>query len=380
MRQPTNARPGREPANRQIYRLRRFANGFWRICWTVGRVTHSRATRCRDEAGAKAELQRFLEARRPRPRSYTVATALADYLEDRRGEVAAFARLQHGAKPVRRLLGRLKVAELTPAVGRRYAKTRRAEGIGDGTIGRELAVLRAALRLAKGEGLIRDVPMLPMPERPPPRDRWLSRDEADRLIAAAIEAHIGLFILIALHTAARCGAILGLRWRQVDLDSGLIDFNVAGRRTAKGRAVVPINDTLRAALLSARETRERLCLTKGRSRDATDELVIQWRGRPVRSVARGVAAACRRAGLAGVTPHVFRHTAATWLAKAGVAIERIAQYLGHTNSAITERVYAKHQPDWLRDAARALAGEGAYPGKAAISGPALAGEPERQAA
>lgn len=375
MRQPTTARPGCEPANQtarvtragqaspnsgHAYRLRRFPNGYWRICWTQGRVTHSRSTRCRDEAGAKLELQRWLEARRPKPRSYSVTMALADYLDDRRGEVAAHARLQHAAKPVRRLLGRLKVAELTPAVARRYARARRAEGIGDGTIGRELAALRAALRLAKGEGRIRDVPMLPLPERPPPRDRWLQRADAERLLAAAALAHIRLFILLALHTAARCGAILGLRWRQVDLDALLIDFRAPGRKaTAKGRAVVPINGTLRTALLTARETILALCLTKGRSANINDAPVIAWRGRPLRCVARGVAAACRRAAIEGVTPHIFRHTAATWMAQAGVPIERIAQYLGHTNPAITAKVYAKHRPDWLRDAAAALDGRAA---------------------
>lgn len=357
-RSVAKAAAGAQPPSGPSYRLRRFPNGRWRIVWTAGRVTHSRSTRCQDEAGARAELARFIESRRPKARSFTVAAALADYLADRRGEVVAFARLEHGAKALHRHMGRAKVADLTPASGRRYIRARRDEGAGDGTIGRELAQLRAALRLARAEGRIRDVPSLPMPPRPPPRDRWLSRDEAGRLIAAAIEPHVRLFVILALHTAARGGAIRELRWRQLDFEAGLVDFRAAGRRkTAKGRAVVPMTDTLRAALLEARAAAEASCSTTETKPGfclTGDAPVIAYRGRPVKSVARGVDAAARRAKLAGVTPHVFRHTSATWLAQAGVAMERIAQFLGHTNPATTARIYAKHSPDWLADAARKL--------------------------
>jgi integrase len=52
----------------------------------------------------------------------------------------------------------------------------------------------------------------------------------------------------------------------------------------------------------------------------------------------------------------MRHTAAVWMAEAGVPMPVIAQYLGHTDSRITERVYARFSPDYLRGAADALAG------------------------
>ena len=343
---------GDRPIDGPAYRLRRFSNGRWRIVWTVDRVTHSRSTRCQDEVGARAELARWIEGRRPKARSFTVAAALADYLADRKGEVVAYAQLEHGAKALHRHMGRAKVADLTPASGRRYIRARRDEGAGDGTIGRELAQLRAALRLAKAEGRIRDVPTLPMPPRPPPRDRWLQRDEAARLIEACVEAHVRLFIIVALHTAARGGAIRELRWRQIDFEAGLVDFRAAGRRkTAKGRAVVPMTGTLRAALIEARDAG---VVAEACRPPEPDDPVIAYRGRAVRSVAHGVHAAARRAAVADVTPHVFRHTAATWLAQAGVAMERIAQFLGHTNPATTARIYAKHSPDWLKDAARRL--------------------------
>lgn len=55
-----------------------------------------------------------------------------------------------------------------------------------------------------------------------------------------------------------------------------------------------------------------------------------------------------------VTAHMFRHSAAVWMAEGGVPMSEIAQYLGHSNTSITERIYARYSPDYLRNAARHL--------------------------
>ena len=43
-----------------------------------------------------------------------------------------------------------------------------------------------------------------------------------------------------------------------------------------------------------------------------------------------------------------------WMAEDGVPMDVIAQYLGHSNAAITARVYARFSPDYLRNAARSV--------------------------
>ena len=87
---------------------------------------------------------------------------------------------------------------------------------------------------------------------------------------------------------------------------------------------------------------------------ARTRFVIEWARQPVKKVRRGITAAAHRAGIVGVTPHVLRHTAAVWMAEAGRAMSEIAQYLGHADSRITERVYARYSPNHLRKAADAL--------------------------
>jgi integrase len=51
----------------------------------------------------------------------------------------------------------------------------------------------------------------------------------------------------------------------------------------------------------------------------------------------------------GISPHVFRHTAATQMARRGIPLFLIAKALGNSMRMV-ERVYAKHAPDDLRAA------------------------------
>lgn len=66
-----------------------------------------------------------------------------------------------------------------------------------------------------------------------------------------------------------------------------------------------------------------------------------------------ILAASQRSGV-HATPHMFRHSAAVWMAEDRTPMEEIAAYLGHSDTRITSRVYARFSPDYLRRAAKAL--------------------------
>lgn len=82
--------------------------------------------------------------------------------------------------------------------------------------------------------------------------------------------------------------------------------------------------------------------------------MVEWAGGPVQSVKKGFRAATVAAGLEGVSPHVLRHTAAVHMAEAGISMDEIAQYLGHSDTRITASTYARYSPEHLRKAAKAL--------------------------
>ena len=67
-------------------------------------------------------------------------------------------------------------------------------------------------------GPLRVIPTYWLPDRNPPRERWLTRSEAARLLWAARRCqHIRRFILLGLYTGSRPGVILAARWDQIDL-------------------------------------------------------------------------------------------------------------------------------------------------------------------
>ncbi len=111
-------------------------------------------------------------------------------------------------------------------------------------------------------------------------------------------------------------------------------------RTCRRRVPVPINDTLHAALVEAQAV-------------ATTDDVIEWAGGPVAQIKHAFRDAAARAKLAGVTPHVLRHTAVTWMLQGGIDPWKAAGLVGMTVDMV-QQVYGHHHPDYLRDAARAL--------------------------
>ena len=86
---------------------------------------------------------------------------------------------------------------------------------------------------------------------------------------------------------------------------------------------------------------------------AQTNFVIEHNGKPVASIKTGFRAAVRRAGIEYCSPHALKHTAATWMMKDGIDLEKVARYLGTTKNVV-ERVYGHHAPDYLADASKAL--------------------------
>jgi integrase len=79
----------------------------------------------------------------------------------------------------------------------------------------------------------------------------------------------------------------------------------------------------------------------GKSADAL--VFTTWRGRPLRNLnfRRDVFdRAAENAGLAGLTPHELRHTAASLAVAAGAKVKSVQAMLGHALAAMTVDVYA----------------------------------------
>ena len=293
-----------------------------------------------DRARAEELLGTWLKEAN-KPNTKTVKTLWDSYVEENRGK-AVIATLRYTWKALTPVFANVRPEDVSVELCRSHTGARRGNGISDGTIWTELGHLRTILSWAFKRGVIDRAPYVELPAKPKPKERHLTRDEARKLVAGASMPHVKLFIHLALATAARKAALFDLTWDRIDFDSGMIDLrNPSLTRRHKGRAFVPMNRTVRAALMGA---------VKGH----TSDFVIEWGGEQVGSVRRGLSHAAEVAGIAGVTPHVLRHTAAVWMAEAGRPMEEVPQYLGHSNSRMTEFVYARFSPEHLRKSAAAL--------------------------
>jgi integrase len=319
------------------------------ITWTEQGRSRERSTGTAEREKAEIVFAEWLQLRGRRdgpsdPATVLVTDVLNHYLHHRGPKVAAPERIAYAALELTDFFEGNTLAEVTSTTCGRYAEKRERSA---GTIRRELSVLRAAINYAHRAGLITRPVAVELPERPAPRDRWLARQEAARLLRAArtpqARLYMPLFILLGVYTGRRKQAILSLRWSQVDLEAERINFEIAGRRrTNKKRGVIPIPPRLLPHLRRARK------------RGTDLGYVLHIDGKRIGDIKRGFAAACDRAGLEGVSPHTLRHTAATWIARDGTtSLEDAADYLSMSEETL-RNVYRHHHPDFLRGAAESI--------------------------
>jgi integrase len=318
------------------------------ITWTERGRSRERSTGTPNREEAEIVFAEWMQLRGRRkgpsdPAEILVTDVLTEYARERGPKVVAPAQMGRSIYALAGFWQEKVVADVTPQNCIQYAEKRdRASG----TIRRELGVLQAAISWAHRNGTLTRSVAVQLPKAAEPRDRWLTRQEAARLIRASrtqkARLYMPLFILLGLYTGRRKEAILSLRWPQVDLAAGLIDFEVAGRqRTKKKRGKVPI------------PTRLMPHLRRARLRGTDLGYVLHIDGERILNVKKGFGAACKRAGLQGVTPHTLRHTAATWLMQSGVKTWEAAGFLAMSEKTLIA-VYGHHHPDFMREAAKAI--------------------------
>ena len=207
---------------------------------------------------------------------------------------------------------------------------------------RDLEELRAAINHHRQEGLHDRIVSVVLPARRPPRERWLDRGEAARLLWTAWRRskcqHVARFILVALYTGRRASVVCGASFKRetgrpwVDVENGMLWPPERARKTKKRNP--PFRSRAAADAPAAWKR-------------AGQRYVVEWGGGPVTRVDKTMKEIAIAAGLGNeVTPHVLRHTAATWQMQAGVDIFEAGRYLGMTSRTL-ETTYAHHRTEHL---------------------------------
>lgn len=351
-----------------LRRAREDGAGRHAAVWTIRDGSHRESTGCpaHDTAGAERALGRYIATKHAKairqsnrdPDQIPVADVLMVYVRDVVPNHSRPTETKGRIKTLDTFFGDKLLSSVTGETCRAYAAQRST----DASARRELEELRAAINHHRREGLCNKVVEVVLPRERPPRSRWLTRSEAARLIWHAwryrelqkgkptdrrSRQHIARFVLIGLYTGTRAGAVCGAAlaptpgsgW--IDLEHGVFYRRPAGQReTKKRQPPVPLPDRLLAHLRRWKRLGQRFA--------------VEWNGQPVRSVDKAFANVVADAGLGeDVTPHVLRHTAATWLMQAGVDMWEAAGYLGMTVEMLSQR-YGHHHADHLAGAKRAF--------------------------
>lgn len=331
--------------------------------WIIIDGKQQRRTGTTDRTEAETRLAEYLLDRgRPsgphEPGQMMIADVLDIYGREHAPTTADPERIANAIMPLLDFWGDLSVSAITGNTCRRYGADRRIykgtpreRPAGIGTVRRELGCLSAALHYCTSEGYLTRAPEVKLPEKKAPRDRWLTRQEAARLIRAARSSkrtrHLAAFILVALYTGTRKEAILGLRFEPhvnggwIDTDRGVLYRKAEdARETRKRRPPVRMP---RKLLGHARRWQ------KGRT------WVVEFRGARVGSIKTAWRRIVAEAGMPEVTPHTLKHTAVTWAMHRGVPLADAAGFFG-TTIATLEAVYLHHHADFQEATANALDG------------------------
>jgi integrase len=207
--------------------------------------------------------------------------------------------------------------------------------------------------------------------------RPLSLEEVHQFLSSVKDDSLFAAMFLEFGTGVRRGELLGLRWRDLDLDNGVLhvrqtlvrvrnheatEDNRKTRlifqepKTEQSRRTIPIPEEIIEALKrhKARQAQDRLLM--GEAYVDRGLVICQANGQPIdpRNFTRHFERLLRQAGLPKIRFHDGRHTFATLMLELGESAKTVQTMLGHTKIATTLDIYSHVSLDLEKKAAARL--------------------------
>jgi integrase len=266
---------------------------------------------------------------------YTWNEAVVRYLKETKHKASQVSDIYH-LRWLDKYLNGVELQTIKRDLLDKISAAKQADGVANSTVNRVQEVIRIILRKACNEWeWIDRVPMVRMLPEPTKRVRWLTRNEADRLIAE-LPTHLADMVCFSLETGLRRANVTGLQWSQVDLVRKTAWIHPD---QAKARKAIPV------PLSSAAVTVLRKQLGRHQTR------VFSFRGKPVHQVnTKAWHKALKRVGIENFRWHDLRHTWASWHIQEGTPLH-VLQELGGWSSPEMVQKYAhlssEHLAQWV---------------------------------
>ena len=236
-------------------------------------------------------------------------------------------------------LSTYQLHEITRDLLEEVARKKEETGVSPTTVNRMLEVVRAILRRAQVEWeWIDKIPTIRMRHVEKQRIRWLTLDEATRLLNE-LPSHLKEMAAFSLATGLRASNVTGLQWQEVDLKKGHTYIHPDQAKTKKAISV-PLNVNA-LSVLNAR---------KGKH----PQYVFTYKDMPIGQCnTKAWRNALKRAGIDNFRWHDLRHTWASRLIQKGVPLHALMEMGGWTDVDMV-RKYAHFSSSHLLEFAEVL--------------------------
>jgi integrase len=326
---------------------------------------------------AKAKLSQLPSIKRTQDSESLEKLKLADYLLDwldheHKHNIAHSTYKRYRSLSVNHinpLIGNYQIGKLTPRIITWFLSQMRNSGQSVRSMQQARALLSIALGEAENQGSIQSNPVRKV-KNPQLTERQISPltlEEVKRLLKTYEGTYLSARLHMALICGLRQGEALGLRWQDVDLETGLIQIRTqiqiidgkqafSSLKTERSRRSLVLTASTRNALLTHKNLVEEMFVKADGGWEDWDLVFPRNNGTP-RSAQTDYDDWLKALKLCGLTHkrlHDARHTAATLMYSQGIGIETISRSLGHSSSAITSRLYVHSAEAPLRNASELM--------------------------
>jgi len=289
--------------------------------------------------------------------------AMKQYLEFYKAENAPYTYQKYAlpaSKNLQAYFGRYRLSQISLLLIEKYKRDRKASGKADGTVNRELTLLRhffnkcidfqlarsnpfrVVLSLENGTHRVQKVRLY----KEHGRERYITEEESGRLLSAC-NADLRLVVLTAMHTGFRSSELKSLQWSDIDLVNGTATVRSRYSKNGDPRHV-PLTDDLARGFRRLKEARN----------PSQSDYVFILNGQRWKCWKEAFRGAVERAGLTDLRFHDLRHVFGSNLGMANTNQKAMMELMGHRDPKMTLR-YTHLSVDYKRQAVAKLPSFGA---------------------
>lgn len=279
-------------------------------------------------------------------------------------------------------LGNAQIKNIKTSHIKRFYKELKDKGLSNSTIKKFNTILRPSFELALDDDMIRKNPVKKDCVKKYKGEKNvrepLTRDEQKKLLDFVESSNVykiyAPMLRYMLGTGCRIGEVIGITWDDIDMKSRSININhqlkykkkedgktgfmIASPKTDAGKRIIPMTTEVYNALIMQKRYRLFLGTPRDFEVDGYKNFVfVTKNGRPIapngfNNAMKNIVSAYNKLEekkareekrkpvlLPHVSAHIFRHTACTRMAEAGMEIKALQYIMGHSNAAVTLDVY-----------------------------------------